>query len=134
MSWYSNETLNPMSNNIPPLLCARWVSNLRPVALIPFFGIWLYLDQNPHALIFATIARDRIHERGLIHVMKLARSVEPNFQHYNVVFGIKYPMEILMLQFELWTKSYGLLKFHSNQWCPSSSIETFLLIPWESSS
>ena len=39
------------------------------------------LDRNPQALVFATIARVRIHERRLVHVVKHTGIIEPNVQH-----------------------------------------------------
>jgi hypothetical protein len=67
MSRNSQETLNPMSNNLPPPPDRdERVLKTRPVALIPFVGLRLLLDQNPQALVFATIVGVRIHERGLL--------------------------------------------------------------------
>jgi hypothetical protein len=85
MSPNSWEALNPMSNNLPPVHAGR-VSNSRPVALIPFVGLRLSLDQNPQALVSATIFGVRIHERGLTHVAKLVGSAELNVQHLQDTF------------------------------------------------
>jgi hypothetical protein len=86
MSRNSREALNPMSNMYPNpsivhdlILVVRLLSE--GISLIPNVGLRFPLDQNPHALISATISRVRIHERGLIHFVKLVGSDEPNFQH-----------------------------------------------------
>ena len=62
------------------------------------------LDQNPQALVFATIAKVRIHERRLAHVAKHTGSIEPNVQqerecqpvyHYNKRYYLNTPHHLI---------------------------------------
>lgn len=71
--------LNPISNNLP-LARTRWVSNSRHIALIPLVGSIISIRPNLQALAFVTIAKFRIHERQLIHVVKHIGIAEPNVQ------------------------------------------------------
>jgi hypothetical protein len=82
MSRNSQEALNPMPNNLPLSARVGRVSNSRPIALIPFVGLRLSLDQNLQVLVSATIIGVGIHERGLTHATKLAGSTELNVQHF----------------------------------------------------
>jgi hypothetical protein len=74
------ESIEPNVQQSLPQHVLGEFQNSRPVALIPFVGLRLSLDQNPQALVSVTNSRVRIHERGLIHVVKLIGSVEPNVQ------------------------------------------------------
>jgi len=66
---------------MPHIQLPKWHLSLFACCQVMFFvGKQLSLDQNPQVLISTTIARVKIHERGLTHVAKLAGSTEPNVQ------------------------------------------------------